>query len=192
VLGISWGGGLAQQLAAARPQRVRRLVLVATGPGWLMVPARPAVLRHLLTPQRHRDPGYAVRIAAEIYGGTLRTRPDRARELLHATARTGPRRGYYYQLLATAGWTSLPLLPGLVQPTLVLAGDDDPMIPVVNARLMRAMIPGAQLRIYPGGHLELIASPRVLAPAVEAFLNSGEPAHRPATEPGKAGRHADT
>jgi len=41
VLGISWGGGLAQQFAASRPDRVRRLVLVATGPGALMVPGHP-------------------------------------------------------------------------------------------------------------------------------------------------------
>ena len=33
VLGISWGGGLAQQFALSRPDRIRRLVLVATGTG---------------------------------------------------------------------------------------------------------------------------------------------------------------
>ena len=190
VLGLSWGGGLAQQYAATCPERVRRLVLVATGTGCLMVPPRPTVLRHLLTPQRHRDPGYAVRVAAALYGGSLRARPDRARELLHAGAPAGSRRGYYYQVLAAAGWTSLPLLPRLRQPVLVLAGDDDPMIPLVNARLMKAMIPGALLRIYPGGHLELIANPAMLAPAVEAFLDSGEPTRREAA-PGRAGRDAD-
>ncbi len=190
VLGISWGGGLAQQYAATCPERVRRLVLVATGTGCLMVPPRPAVLRHLLTPQRHRDPGYASRVAANIYGGSLRSRPDRARELLHAEAPTGPPRGYYYQLLAAAGWTSLPLLPLLRQPVLVLAGDDDPMIPLVNARLMRAMTPGAVLQIYPGGHLELIANPALLAPAIEAFLDASDPARREA-ERGKAGRDAN-
>jgi poly(3-hydroxyalkanoate) depolymerase len=174
VLGISWGGGLAQQLAFAHPRRIRRLVLVATGTGSLMVPPRPGVLRHLLTPQRHRDPGCAARIAGAIYGGTLRGNPDRARELLHATAPQGPRRGYYYQLLAGAGWTSVPLLPRLRQPVLLLAGDDDPMIRVINARLMRAITPRAQLRIYPGGHLELIASPSLLAPAIEAFLDRDE------------------
>lgn len=171
VLGISWGGGLAQQLAVTCPRRVRRLVLVATGTGVLMVPARPKVLRHLLTPQRHRDPGYSVRMAAEIYGGTLRAHPDRARELLHPAAPTGPRRGYYYQLLAGAGWTSIPWLPGLDQPALVLAGDDDPIVPLINARLMHGLLRRSTLHIYPGGHLELIASPRLLAPVVEDFLD---------------------
>jgi poly(3-hydroxyalkanoate) depolymerase len=172
VLGISWGGALAQQLAVACPLRVRRVVLVASGTGMLMVPARPKVLRHLLTPQRHRDPGYAVRMAAQIYGGTLRTNPDRARSLLHpTTGPTGPRRGYYYQLLAGLGWTSLPWLAALDQPTLVLAGDDDPIVPLVNARLMHRLLRRSTLHIYPGGHLELIANPGLLAPLVEEFLD---------------------
>jgi poly(3-hydroxyalkanoate) depolymerase len=172
VLGISWGGGLAQQFALSRPDRVRRLVLVATGPGALMVPGHPRVLRRMLTPRRHRDPGYAASIAGELYGGSMREDPALARELLHATTRLGPARGYYYQLLATIGWTSLPLLPRLRQPTLILAGDDDPIIPLVNARIMHKLIPHSQLHIYQGGHLELAADAERLAPAVTAFLDA--------------------
>src|SRR5215467_2188523 len=107
VLGISWGGGLAQQFALSRPDRVRRLVLVATGTGALMVPGHPRVLLHMLTPRRHRDPGYAGRIAGELYGGSARDNPALARDLLHATTRLGPARGYFYQLLSSLGWTSL-------------------------------------------------------------------------------------
>jgi poly(3-hydroxyalkanoate) depolymerase len=172
VLGISWGGGLAQQFGLARPGRVRRLVLVATGTGSVMVPARPRVLRHLLTPRRHRDRGYAVRIAGEIYGGSMRSAPERAPELLHAHGRPGPDRGYYYQLLAGAGWTSLPLLPLLRRPTLLLAGDDDPLIPLINGRIMNRLIAGSQLVVYRGGHLDLIAEPHRLAPVIERFLQA--------------------
>jgi poly(3-hydroxyalkanoate) depolymerase len=172
VLGISWGGGLAQQFALSRPDRVRRLVLVATGPGALMVPGRPRVLRHMLTPRRHRDPDYAARIAGALYGGTVRQDPVLARDLLHATTRLGPARGYYYQLISAAGWTSLPWLRKLRRPTLILAGDDDPIIPLVNARIMHRLIPRSQLHIYHGGHLELAADAERLASAVEAFLNA--------------------
>jgi poly(3-hydroxyalkanoate) depolymerase len=172
VLGISWGGGLAQHFALSRPDRVRRLVLVATAPGALMVPGHPRVLRRMLTPRRHRDPGYAASIAGELYGGTVRDDPALARELLHATTRLGPARGYYYQLMAGAGWTSLPLLPRLRQPTLILAGDDDPIIPLVNARIMHKLIPHSQLHVYHGGHLELAADAERLAPAVTAFLDA--------------------
>ena len=171
VLGISWGGGLAQQFALRRPDRVRRLVLVATGPGALMVPGRPRVLRHLLTPRRHRDPDHAARIAGELYGGSVRKDPVLARDLLHATTRLGPARGYFYQLIASIAWTSLPWLPKLRRPTLIMAGDDDPIIPLVNARIMHGLIPRSQLHIYHGGHLELAADAERLASAVEEFLS---------------------
>jgi poly(3-hydroxyalkanoate) depolymerase len=115
-LGISWGGGLAQQFALSRPDRVHRLVLVATGPGALKVPGHPKVLLRMLTPRRHRDPGRAVRIAGELYGGSLREDPALARELLHATARLGPARGYYYELVSGIGWTSIPRLHKLRPP----------------------------------------------------------------------------
>src|SRR5689334_18308160 len=91
VLGFSWGGGLAQQFAVQHRARCRRLVLAATGTGSLMVPGHPRVLARMLTPRRHRDPDYARRIAGELYGGTMRTDPDRAARLLHAATRTGPR-----------------------------------------------------------------------------------------------------
>jgi poly(3-hydroxyalkanoate) depolymerase len=172
VLGISWGGGLAQQFALSRPDRVRHLVLVATGPGALMVPGHPRVLLRMLTPRRHRDPGYAARIAGDLYGGSARENPAVARDLLHATTRLGPARGYFYQLIASAGWTSLLRLPRLRPPTLILAGDDDPIIPLVNARIMHRLIPQSQLHVYHGGHLELAADAEHIAPVVEAFLDA--------------------
>jgi poly(3-hydroxyalkanoate) depolymerase len=172
VLGISWGGGLAQQFALSRPDRVRRLVLVATAPGALMVPGDPRVLVRMLSPRRHRDPGHAAKVAGLLYGGSAREDPIVARDLLHATTRLGPPRGYFYQLISMLGWTSLPRLPRLRPPTLILAGDDDPIIPVVNARIMHRLIPRSQLHIYRGGHLELAADANRLASAVEAFLDA--------------------
>ena len=97
-------------------------------------------------------------------------RAQPARDLLHATTRLGPARGYYYQLIASLGWTSLPWLPKLRPPTLILAGDDDPIIPVVNARIMHWLIPRSRLHVYQGGHLELAADAEQIAPVVEAFL----------------------
>jgi poly(3-hydroxyalkanoate) depolymerase len=178
VLGISWGGGLAQQFALSRPDRVRRLVLVATGPGSLMVPGNPRVLLRMLTPRRHRDPSYAARIAGELYGGSAREDPLVARDLLHATTRLGPARGYFYQLISTLGWTSLPRLPRLRPPTLILAGDDDPIIPLVNARIMHRLIPHSELSVYHGGHLELAADAGSLAATVQAFLDADPPPER--------------
>lgn len=172
VLGFSWGGGLAQQFAVQCRRRCRRVVLAATGMGTLMVPAHPRVLARMLTPRRHRDPEYARQIAGELYGGTMRTEPERAARVLHAASRLGPRRGYYYQLAAGTGWSSLPALPLIRQPTLIVAGDDDPIIPVVNARVMARLIPHAELYVHPGGHLAMITEADEFAPVVERFLDA--------------------
>lgn len=171
VLGLSWGGGLAQHFAVQHRRRVRRLVLAATGTGTLMVPAHPRTLAKMLTPRRHRDPAYARAIAGEIYGGTMRTEPERAARVLHSTTRLGPRRGYYYQLAASTGWSSLPFLRLIRQPVLVIAGDDDPIIPVVNARIMTRLLPDARLHLYRGGHIALVTEPHELAPVIEGFLD---------------------
>jgi len=79
VLGVSWGGGLAQELAFQNLDRCRKLILVATSAGALMVPGRLSVLSRLLTPRRYIDPAYRARIAPEIYGGDYRTNPDQQR-----------------------------------------------------------------------------------------------------------------
>jgi len=171
VLGFSWGGGLAQHFAVQHRRRVRRLVLAATGTGSLMVPAHPRVLSRMLTPRRHRDPDYARSIAGQIYGGTMRTEPERAAYALHAHTRLGPRRGYYFQLAAAAGWSSLPFLRLIRQPTLVIAGDDDPIIPSINPRVMARLIPDAVLHLYEGGHLAMVTEAKELAPVVEDFLD---------------------
>ncbi len=84
--------------------------------------------------------------------------------------RVGPSRGYLYQLTAAAGWTSVPFLPWLRQPTLILAGDDDPLIPLVNARMMHRLIRDSRLHVYHGGHLALVTEAAELAPVVDGFL----------------------
>ncbi len=172
VLGFSWGGGLAQQFAVTQARKCRRLVLAATGTGAVMVPARPGVLGHMLTPRRHRDPAYARRIASQLYGGTMRSHPERAAQVLHAHARSGSTRGYLYQLLAIATWTSLPALTLIRQSTLVLSGDDDPLIPTINARILARGIPRARLQMYRGGHLALVTEAAALAPVIDAFLTA--------------------
>jgi len=173
VLGISWGGGVAQHFAAFRGSRCRRLVLVSTATGALMVPARPAVLRHMLTPRRYLDESYLSSIAPILYGGSARDDPDRVSALMHGHSRVGSPRGYLYQLAAGAGWTSLPFLRLIRQRTLIVSGDDDPLIPLANARLLNALIPRSRLHVYHGGHLGLVTEAAELAPVVSRFL--GEP-----------------
>ena len=170
VLGISWGGGVAQHLAAFQASRCRRLVLVATAMGTLMLPGRPSALVHLLTPRRYLDREYLQRIAGDVYGGLARIDTEEIAAAMHDHNRAGLSRGYLYQLAASAGWTSLPFLPLLRQPTLIIAGDDDPIIPLANARLMKLLIPKSRLHVYRGGHLGLVTEAAELAPVVDGFL----------------------
>jgi poly(3-hydroxyalkanoate) depolymerase len=174
VLGVSWGGALAQELARRHPERVRRLVLAATSPGWIGVPPSLTALSVLATPRRYYSLSYFEKVAPALYGGAVRENPELLREHGHLRfIRPPSMRGYFWQLFATYGWTSLPWLHRIDRPTLVLAADDDPIAPVANARLIARLIPGARLRVIPnGGHLFLLTHARELAPVVEDFLAS--------------------
>ncbi len=164
ILGISWGGGLAQQFALSSPLRCRRLILVATATGpQTMVPGNPLVLTKMLSQRRYLDPDYARRIAGGLYGGSARTDADTITGILRQE-RACPLRGYLYQHAAGLGWTSLPFLRLIRQPTLVLAGNDDPIIPLANAKILAALIPSARLHVYNGGHLELVTRPTCSRP----------------------------
>jgi poly(3-hydroxyalkanoate) depolymerase len=169
VLGVSWGGALAQQFAFQYPLRCRRLILVSTGTGALMVPGRPSTLAKIATPRRYQDPVHLEQIAGEIYGGKVRTHPEYAHEFAQ-TARLGSVLGYFYQMLGAVGWTSIPWLLKLRQPTLILHGDDDPLVPLVNAKIMHRLIPHSKLYIFHDGHLGLGTSAPELAQVVDQFL----------------------
>jgi poly(3-hydroxyalkanoate) depolymerase len=177
VLGLSWGGALAQQFAFQNPRRCRRLVLVATGTGAMMVPAHPRVLAKMLTPRRFSDPDYAASIAGDLYGGTVRAHGEDVARLFVRQLHAGSKIGYLHQLLAGMVWTSLFALPAVRQETLIVAGTDDPIIPVVNARIMNALLPHSRLHLHSGGHIDLVHNAAELAPVIESFLR--EPGERP-------------
>jgi poly(3-hydroxyalkanoate) depolymerase len=171
VLGLSWGGALAQQFAFQNPRRCRRLILVSTGTGALMVPGSPGLLLKMMTPRRFLDHRYAAKIAGDLYGGTVREDPTVVQKLFDRQLMAGSRIGYLHQLLAGAVWTSLFALPLIRQDTLIVAGTDDPIIPVVNARVMARLLPHATLHLHPGGHVDLITNAVELAPVIESFRN---------------------
>jgi poly(3-hydroxyalkanoate) depolymerase len=169
VLGVSWGGAIAQQFAFQHRAHCRRLVLAATSPGAFMVPAQLSVLLKMVTPRRYVDRRHAHSVAGDLYGGVFRRNPEAiARELEHV--RFSSKGGYYLQLAAAFGWTSLPWLWSLRQPTLIMAGADDPLIPLANAQLMRWLIPDARLEVLDCGHLFLVTRAAESARIVESFL----------------------
>jgi poly(3-hydroxyalkanoate) depolymerase len=177
VLGLSWGGALAQQFAFQNPRRCRRLVLAATGTGALMVPAHPRILAKMVTPRRFSDPDYAATIAGELYGGTVRAHGEDVAQLFVRQLYAGSKIGYLHQLLAGAVWTSVFGLPVVRQQTLIVAGTDDPIIPVINAHIMNALLPHSRLYLHSGGHIDLVHNATELAPVIDNFLR--EPGERP-------------
>lgn len=171
VFGVSWGGALAQQFVHDHPERCRSLTLAATSAGFVMMPGSPRVLSRLATPRRYTDPGYMREIGPDIYGGLYRTN----RELLevHAEAmRAGSSRGYFYQLLAGTGWTSWLWLPRIRIPVLIMMGSDDPIVPVVNGRIIADRLPDARLEVVDCGHLFILTQPDITAKTVERFIFS--------------------
>jgi poly(3-hydroxyalkanoate) depolymerase len=175
VLGYSFGGALAQELAHRAPERVRSLVLCATGPGLGGIPPRPLAALALATPARYYHPRLLALSVPHIAGGRIARDPSVLRAHAGARLRRPPDPlGYAFQLCAAAGWTSLPWLHRLHMPALVLAGDDDPSVPVRNARLLGARLPVATLHVIRGGgHLFLLDQPEDAVPVIERFLVSG-------------------
>jgi pimeloyl-ACP methyl ester carboxylesterase len=172
VLGYSMGGIVAQQLAADAPERVRRLVLVATSPGIGAAHGDLRALLSFLTPVRYLTPQLYSRTIGHLAGG--RARHDRAwvAEQGALRLRHAPTwRGYVGQLVSLMAWSGLPLLRGVSQPALVIAGDDDPLTPVVNGMLLAHLLPRGRLLVLPGeGHLMLMDSESGCHPAAREFL----------------------
>jgi poly(3-hydroxyalkanoate) depolymerase len=171
ILGLSWGGALAQQFAFQNPRRCRRLILVSTATGAFMLPGHPRVLAKMLTPRRFLDHRYAAKIAGDLYGGAVRNDPTVVEKLFDRQLMAGSRIGYLHQLLAGAAWTSLFALPLIRQDTLIIAGTDDPIVPVFNARILACLLPHATMHLHPGGHVDLITNAAALAPVIESFRN---------------------
>jgi poly(3-hydroxyoctanoate) depolymerase len=172
VFGVSLGGVVAQQLTHQAPDRVGGLVLAATAPGMGGMPGAPSALLSLTTPRRYRDPEHYLRIAGRIYGGKARTDP---RGLLSSTIgrlQAPSMAGYVGQLYAITGWSSMPWLHTVRHPTLVVAGDDDPIVPLVNGRILAWRMPNATLHVVPGGgHLFILERPAEIADLVTGFLD---------------------
>lgn len=171
VFGVSWGGALAQELAHRHPDRVDRLVLTSTtpGPGLLVLPS--TYLAFFDTRTRTSDE-YIERVAPRLFGGRAR---DDARALLDTgiyrkLARKNSK-SYLFQMAAAAGWSSLRYLWRLPQETLIVTGDDDPLVRPYNSTILNLLIRRSTLKVIPGeGHLLIVTAADRLASLIRDFL----------------------
>jgi poly(3-hydroxyalkanoate) depolymerase len=172
VLGVSWGGALAQQFAKDYPDRCNKLLLAATSAGAIMVPGRLGVILKMVSPRRYIDKEFMTRSGGHLYGGNLQDKPSVAELLLRGTAPPN-KIGYVMQLLAGTGWTSIHWLHRIRQPVLVMTGRHDPLVPPVNGRILAALLPNAQLVEIDCGHLFLLTRPDEVAVIIDSFLRDG-------------------
>ncbi len=172
VLGVSFGGAVAQELTLRNPHRVRKLVLASTMCGLGGVPGNPLSLALLATPLRYYSPAFMRLTAKTLYGPTVAAGGDLLQHQINARrARPPTLWGYAGQLTAAACWTSLPWLHRLQSPTLVMSGGADRIVPPINARILAARIPDAQLELVPGaGHLLLLDHAELCAATIAEFL----------------------
>lgn len=172
VLGASLGGMVAQELAIGWPERVERLVLVATTPGGPESHPLPEATARLLdgarTPSRR-----------ELVANALA--PDAPGELVDrilAVREQAPQKpaAWSAQAAAARDFDAFARLPRIVAPTLVLHGDADSVVDPRNAELLAARIPDARAFVLTGaGHLCFWEQPELFTSLVQEFLAIGAP-----------------
>jgi poly(3-hydroxyalkanoate) depolymerase len=175
VIGFSYGGAIAQQLAYDYPERVCRLVLAATNCGLGSFWGSPEAIAAMATPWRFYSTAYFESVAADVYGGVTGRDPAKRASASGARRRVPPSSyGYAMQLLGGMGWSSFNFLPDIRHETLVVCGDADPLVPIANARLLAARIPRAELEVVErAGHLLLWDEPERIAPQIGRFVGWG-------------------
>ena len=174
LMGVSWGGGMAQHFALQHGDYVRKLVLIATSAGMLMIPGNLGSLTKMINPRRYIDPEYMAEHFNTLYGGMVGAKSKHIKRLTPPTPR-----GYVYQLLAMLGWTSAPALPFLKKDTLIMMGDADNIVPLINGKFLNSLIPNSRLAVFEGGgHLFMLSHKDQTVACIRAFLDSHEATDR--------------
>ena len=171
LLGVSWGGALAQETTLSYPNRVGKLVLAATLPGIGSIPPKLVAARALSTSDRTSAKYRS--LTGRIYGGDIRTNPELLTDI--GIKRQIDDSAYERQKWALLTWrNSVFSLTRIENPTLIMAGADDPISRRINSYMMRLAIPRSQLHVVPkkegGGHLFLHTRPVASAAIINRFL----------------------
>jgi len=186
VLGVSFGGMVAQELAVTAPDRVERLALLCTSPGG---PDRSSYPLHELEtlPAEKRSELARQLIDSRFDDAWLATHPtDAALAAMIASREPQPdpqrRRGELEQLAARRTHDVWERLSVITSPTFIGCGRYDGIAPPANSAAMASAIAGAELHEYEGGHIFFAQDPRSL-PDVIGFLSGTGPSLRAASSP---------
>ena len=157
IFGYSLGGFVAQEIALTAPERVRRLVLAGTGPKgapgiqrWSAEVIEGVVIDDN-TPEGYLGVFYTGSAdsldAGQASAGRIFARQEGRDESPSLETKDAQYRAV--ENWGVQDWATVRRLTGITQPSLVLQGDHDVMIPTKASHLMAALIPDAQLHIYP-------------------------------------------
>jgi pimeloyl-ACP methyl ester carboxylesterase len=175
VLGLSWGGILAQELYRRHPGHVRSLILADTYAGWrgslpeaVCEERLASCLRESELPAEEWVPGWLPGLLSENASEELRDELATVMSDFHPAG---------YRAMARFGaLDTRDLLPRIQVPTLLLWGDADRRSPLSVAEQMRHAIPGAELVVIPqSGHMTNLERPAVFNAAVRAFAGGRGP-----------------
>lgn len=177
VIGHSYGGFIAQEMAITHPDAVRALVLLTTTPGQLgegeepapAGPPMPEEFAALLASMPETDDDYARAMHALAPAYLHRFAADDLRALLDGTIfrAAAVRRGF--EELAT--WSSVDRLATVSVPTLLVAGRHDAFTAWPQAERIAAKLPDAEVVVFEeSGHFPWLDEPEVFFPAVTGWL----------------------
>ncbi|MEL7539910.1 MAG: alpha/beta fold hydrolase [Pseudomonadota bacterium] len=176
VMGVSWGGAMAQQYAFQYRNSVGKLILCATTAGMTMVPGKVSAISKMADARRYTDPDYMRENFQRLYGEAADEGAGQHIDNLKPPAPMG----YVYQLVAFLGWSSLPFIRFLRMPTLIMAGDRDAIVPMANAHILKFGLPNARLHVVEdGGHLFLVTQAEETVGEILDFLDEPMEAMQP-------------
>ena len=163
ILGVSFGGFVAQEFALAYPDTTRTLSLCCTsfgGPNHVS-PSMEVLTAVLSTNGYNTDERIRRNLLPAFSPDFVRKHPEEVEEVIRLRlANAVAEEAYRAQLKAGIGFDAESRVAGIKAPTLVLSGDADAIVPVQNSRNLAQQIPGAQLRLVEGGsHLFFIEQP---------------------------------
>ncbi len=175
LIGISFGGMVAQEVAVTVPERIDRLALLCTSAGGAggssfpflslleMTPATRATVSAQIMDSRFTPAWLAEHESDRLLAGVLAQR--------FAPGAFSEERGTALQLQARGGHDVSDRLPRITCPTLVASGRYDGIAPAANGIAIASQIPQAELRLFEGGHAFVGLDPEAL-PVIVQFLSS--------------------
>jgi pimeloyl-ACP methyl ester carboxylesterase len=175
VLGYSMGGYIAQELALAAPDRVEKLILLATAPE--IDGFGRTVVRSLMDIRRsNMSREQVVRAMAPFLYSTDLLNDEARFERAVLNSVTNPYAqsdvGFLRQAEAILGFDAADRVAGIKNRTLVVVGQDDILVPPRNSEKLAKLLPSAELKVLSGGHIGCIEYPSEYNDAFMEFLKS--------------------